>query len=99
MARRAVAKEGPHAACAHRKGNSEWGLCDMAGNVSEWVLDWFDAKYYGSAGASAAGPAEGFQRVLRGGDWSLPATFLPTYKRHREMPDTPTAAIGFRVVR
>lgn len=93
-------KEGPHPVCAHRKGNSEWGLCDMAGNVSEWVADWFDAKFYATSPETAPkGPADGMQKVLRGGDWSLPPTFLPTYKRHREMPDVCTTAIGFRVVR
>ncbi len=93
-------KDAPHPVCAHRKGNSEWGLCDMAGNVSEWVLDWFDAKIYATSPELAPqGSTDGMQRVLRGGDWSLPATFLPTYKRHREMPDVSTTAIGFRVVR
>lgn len=92
--------DGPHAVCAHRPGNSEWGLCDMAGNVSEWVSDWFDPKYYASSPETAVtGPADGIQKVLRGGDWSLPAGFLPTFKRHREMPDTPSSAIGFRVVK
>ena len=51
-----------------------FGLYDMHGNVAEWVLDRFDAGFYGTlAGSTAedplAWPVEVYPRVVRGGSW------------------------------
>ena len=48
-------------------GKSEFGVCDMCGNVGEWVSDWFDKMYYpNSPEIDPKGPDTGYQRVFRG---------------------------------
>jgi len=63
-----------------KKPNS-WGLYDMHGNASEWVLDEFREDWYGRLAkpqavdrdAALCWPAKLFPRVLRGGSWFLDA--------------------------
>ena len=51
-------------------GASPYGALDMAGNVYEWVNDWYSASYYSaSPGSNPLGPATGSSRVLLGGSW------------------------------
>jgi serine/threonine-protein kinase len=51
-------------------GASPYGALDMAGNVSEWVNDWFDSSYYAKSPAeNPPGPASGQFHILRGGSW------------------------------
>ena len=52
------------------RGDSPFGCVDMAGNVYEWVADWYADDYYKNSPASnPAGPDSGQSRVLRGGSW------------------------------
>ena len=49
---------------------SPYGVMDMAGNVWEWVNDYWQVNYYSvSPGTNPTGPATGASRVLRGGAW------------------------------
>ncbi len=49
---------------------SPYGIHDMAGNVSEWVADWHDGKYYQrSPERNPTGPLTGEDKVVRGADW------------------------------
>jgi formylglycine-generating enzyme required for sulfatase activity len=51
-------------------GASLYGVLDMAGNVWEWVADWYDPGYYSqSPTRNPPGPDSGELRVLRGGSW------------------------------
>jgi formylglycine-generating enzyme required for sulfatase activity len=56
-------------------GKSPYGALDMAGNVWEWVHDWYDGAYYQNSSSSnplgpdVGEPSTGFARVLRGGSW------------------------------
>jgi eukaryotic-like serine/threonine-protein kinase len=52
-------------------GASPYGVLDMAGNVLNWVNDWYDPNYYASSPASnPTGPASGKDHVLRGAAWA-----------------------------
>jgi formylglycine-generating enzyme required for sulfatase activity len=55
---------------SYSSGASPYGAMDMAGNVWEWVIDWYDANYYKNSPArNPTGPASGQTRVMRGGSW------------------------------
>jgi formylglycine-generating enzyme required for sulfatase activity len=56
-------------------GVSAYGVEDLAGNLSEWVNDWYSAGYYMTApDTDPPGPASGTARVRRGGSFdSMPA--------------------------
>ena len=80
-------------------GASPYGGLDMAGNVWEWVADWYDGTYYaGSPAQNPTGPASGQDRVLRGGGWNDVLFPVRAAARGRYLPDDSLDVFGFRCV-
>jgi len=81
-------------------GASPYGALDMAGNVWEWVADWFHSGYYASSPESnPKGPASGDYRVLRGGSRDSVVAFVRAAYRYKGSPDVTVDWVGFRCAR
>jgi formylglycine-generating enzyme required for sulfatase activity/serine/threonine protein kinase len=79
------------------QGASPFGVLDMAGNVSEWVADRYDASYYSISPAfNPFGPASGNFHVLRGGSWYNIARVVRAAFRFWNYPDAGYETSGFR---
>lgn len=91
---------GPRPVGSYPSGASVFGMLDMAGNVAEWVSDWYGSTYYTQQSQQQAlnptGPVVGTEKVVRGGSWDAVPFFSRSVHRQSRDPLSPTAWIGFR---
>jgi len=78
-------------------GRSPYGIYELAGNVSEWVADWYDnTSYKYELERNPKGPRDGEEKVVRGGSWYDSALLQRSALRSRSYPSAPSTDRGFR---
>jgi formylglycine-generating enzyme required for sulfatase activity len=82
---------------AFEDGKSPYGIYDMAGNVWEWVSDWYDPDYYQSSPSkNPTGPPKSESKVIRGGSWGSGPESLRSADREIHVPSFRGLGTGFR---
>ncbi len=86
--------------CSKTAGNTAQGLCDMAGNVWQWLQDKYQDSYNGTPTNGSAFEGAGSYRVGRGGSFGYDdASFLRADFRYNDDPGSRSGRIGFRLAR
>lgn len=85
---------------SYPSGASPYGALDMAGNVLEWVADWYDGNYYSSSPRNnPKGPSSGQWHIVRGGAWGYGQDFARAAARVMASPVATSMGVGFRCAR
>ncbi|GAB4551795.1 MAG: hypothetical protein OHK0023_19120 [Anaerolineae bacterium] len=92
---------GPENVDAFPTGQSALGIYNMAGNIAEWVFDWYGQAHYKEQQAAGnvidpQGPAAGSRKVVRGGSWDALPLFARTVHRQDFEPQSAQGFVGFR---
>ncbi|MCX5749901.1 MAG: SUMF1/EgtB/PvdO family nonheme iron enzyme, partial [Candidatus Saganbacteria bacterium] len=79
-------------------GATPSGIFDMAGNVWEWVQDWYASGYNVNDLTNPKGPKNGINKVLRGGSWyNNDSNTLDAAYRNNDRPGDQSSVLGFRL--
>jgi|GEM_PF-880266 len=83
-------------------GQSQYEVLDMAGNVREWVADWYAEDYYLTSTLSnplgPSGPPKNKEKVIRGGGWMDAAGNVRSPARFMSLPEKTYEDVGFRCI-
>jgi len=81
----------------YEKGKSPYGVYDVAGNVWEWVADWYEADYYAKSPArNPQGPETGIYKALRSSGWQGETPQVRIFTRIKSLPTDRNNSTGFR---
>jgi formylglycine-generating enzyme required for sulfatase activity len=84
----------------HHMGQSPYGVQDLAGNLYEWVMDWYAEDFYSSfingPAINPRGPGEGAAKVQRGGSYINTPYRLRSSFRTKGNPTEQDPNVGFR---
>lgn len=81
-----------------QRARNGYGLCDMTGNLSEWVADWY-ARYGTEPVTDPVGPPSGAMRVIRGGNYGAARRTSRVARRDETEPSNHVPVLGVRLVR
>ncbi len=94
-----VGTSGQQLVGSYESGKSWVGAYDMAGNVWEWVNDWYDNTYYQQGiKNNPSGPGVGFVRGIRGGSFDYDRVWARSASRTGNEPGLRANRFGLRVV-
>jgi len=79
-------------------GDGRWGQADLAGNVAEWSLDWYNTPY-GLPCGDCASVTGNIDRTFRGGSFANAGPELVTSRRNFDLPTTRGDYLGSRCAR
>jgi len=82
---------------SYPRGASPFGIEDMAGNVFEWCLDYFE-PYKSKDRVNPRSAMTNNKRIYRGGSWKSRIPNLRTTARNHNTPDYQSNDVGIRVV-
>jgi formylglycine-generating enzyme required for sulfatase activity len=81
----------------YEKGKSPYGIYDVAGNVWEWVSDWYQVDYYShSPTHNPQGPETGTEKALRSSGWQGETPQMRVFTRIKSLPTDRNDSTGFR---
>ena len=81
----------------YEKGKSPYGIYDVAGNVWEWVSDWYQVDYYShSPTHNPQGPETGKEKTLRSSGWQGETPQMRVFTRIKSVATDRNDSTGFR---